>query len=130
MENNNNNQDKPDFTKYDLFAQLDEKGKLILKAVIENPNMTNIKLSKALDMDRHIISNYRKLPAFKKALDNFRRTALQVLLDSQTMAARRLVTLSNSTDEAVAVRACKEILKGVLTENIKLNDLMIKVLYE
>ena len=128
--NGNNEQNKTDFTKYDLFARLDDKGKLILKAVIENPNMTNIKLAKALNIDRRTISEYRKTLAFRKALDNFRRTALQILLDSQTMAARRLITLANSTDEAVSVRACKEILKGVLTESLNLTNLDISVNYK
>ena len=55
-------------------------------------------------------------PAYKAAKSAITKDAIELIMDARSQAARKMVKLINSENEAVALRACENILGDVLKE--------------
>ena len=97
---------------------MNEIAKEIVKIKIEKPSISITDIAKELDINRVTVAEYLKKPEVKKQLDDAYENALEILLDAQTEAAMMLCKLLYSNDPRVALGAAREILKGVLEENI------------
>lgn len=104
-------------TEISILDELDTLDKAIIQLKIENPSISNIELGKRLEVHRDTIAKRLKKLKVQQSINEYQKTALQVLIDAQSEAARRLRTIMRTGKEENAVRACREILKGVLSES-------------
>jgi|SRR5271157_3172444 len=106
----------------DILGDLEDTDKAIIRLKIENPAITNIDIAKRLDLHRETIAKRLRKVKVSEAIAELNKSALNVLLETQSEAARKLRTIiRTSSDERAVIAACKEVLKGVLSENINLN---------
>jgi len=122
---NNNNIDKEneqDFPKVsdseDLMADIDSIDKEIIRLKIENPKIGESELGKRFGISRQAIGRRLRKEKVKKALDQLQKNALDTLLDAQSEAARRMIAHMRSQDPDLSLKACKEILVGVLAKTM------------
>lgn len=104
----------------DLLADIDSTDKEIIRLRIENPKITLTELGKRFNLARHTIAKRLQKEKVKKALDQLQKNALDTLLDAQSEAARRMITHMRSNDPDLSLKACKEILTGVLARTINI----------
>lgn len=105
----------------DILADLDAVDKAIITFIIENPKITNIEIGERLNLHRTTIGERLKKVKLQQALQELQKSALQILLDNQAAAARRLAKVLKSGNDGDAIRAAREILKGVLVETVQVN---------
>jgi DNA-binding Lrp family transcriptional regulator len=105
----------------DIIADLDSVDKAIIQLIIESPKITNIEIGERLNLHRTTIGERLKKVKLQQALAEVQKSALQILLDNQAAAARRLAKIVKTGNDGDATRAAKEILKGVLVETVEVN---------
>ena len=112
-----------------ILDELDELDKAIIRLKIEGHKNTEI--ATKLEKNRQTIDRRFKKVKVQQAIQELQKTALQILIDTQSDAARTLkYILKNGTDEN-KIRAAKEILKGVLSDNhnLNLNDNKFEIIF-
>lgn len=114
-------QDRPESSEVDIYADLDEVDREIVRVKLEKPNITNIDLAEMLGMHRQTLAKRLKKEKLQRQIIEAQKSALQILLEAQSEAARRLKMLMRDDNKDVSMKACKEVLKGVLSENMNLN---------
>lgn len=118
-----NSHDIPEHSNSDeLLADIDAIDREIIKLRIENPKITTIELGKRFNLARHTISKRLQKEKVRRALDQLQKNALDTLLDAQSEAARRLIGHMRSQDPDLSLKACKEILVGVLAKTISIKS--------
>jgi IS30 family transposase len=110
-----------DSANVNILDDLDDIDKAIIQYKVKEPSITNVEIAKRLEVHRDTIAARLKKVKVDTALKEIQKSALQILLDSQSAAARRLSKIVKDGNDADATRAAKEILKGVLSENVNLN---------
>lgn len=116
------NHDIPDHSNSDeLLADIDAIDREIIRLRIANPKITLTELGKRFKLARHTIAKRLQKEKVQRALDQLQKNALDTLLDAQSEAARRLIMHMRSNDQDVSLKACKEILTGVLEKAYKLS---------
>lgn len=109
---------EPNFDKYD---KLDSVDKAIINLKIEFPAITNCDVADKVGICRDSVAARLKKEKVKIALKDIEREPVEILLDARIKAALKMVELLDNPDPQVSLKACKEILKGVLVERIDLN---------
>lgn len=104
-------------TEIDKYGELDDIDREIIRLKIASPALTMTKLADIIGIHRTVVSKRLNKEQVRAAIEELQKTAIQILLDSQAEAARRLRTIMRTGKEENAVRACREILKGVLSES-------------
>lgn len=104
----------------DILDDLDDLDKAIIRLKINGHKDTEI--AAKLEKHRQTIAGRLKKIKVQQAIQELQKTALQILLEGQTVAARRLRKIVENGSDADATRAAKEILKGVLSESIMFKD--------
>lgn len=102
-------------------TEIDDIDKELIRLKIENPSITKTALSEKLGVCRENIINRLDKDSVKKAIIELQKGALDILLEGQTKAARKLIKLLDSSDERIVLKAASEILKGVLSDKIDVN---------
>ena len=124
MENN-----KQDTTTADILDDLDELDKVIIRYKLEGLNNNDIAIR--TEKHRETIAKRLKKVKVRQALNELQKTALQILLDSQSDAARELKRqLKHGETDRDKREAAKEILKGVLSDSVNLtgeSELSVKL---
>ena len=96
-----------------IFDDIDKE---ILRLKLEKPTITLSDLSQRIGMSVNSIFKRTKDETFLKVMEDYQRTALQIVADAKERAARKLVKLLDSTDDRVAFQAaialCADILPG------------------
>ena len=116
-------------TESNILDELDELDKAIIRFKIEG--LKDIDIAERTEKNRITIARRLKKVKVQQAIQELQKTALQILLDTQSDAARTLkYILKNGTDEN-KIRAAKEILKGVLSDNhnLNLNDNKFEIIF-
>ena len=114
----NDNQLEP--TTVDILNELDDLDKAIIRLKIEG--YKDVVIAEKLERHRDTIATRLKKVKVQHAIQELQKTALQILLDSQSDAARELRRqLKHGETDRDKREAAKEILKGVLSDNINLN---------
>jgi DNA-binding Lrp family transcriptional regulator len=111
-----------DIEEVDLYAELDDLDRKIIKIKTAEPKLNISEIAKRLDLHRTTVSNHLEKEKVKRYLDIISKSALDVLLDAQKDAAMRLIRLTMSSDEKIILGACKEILTGVLAKTYQFKD--------
>ena len=109
-------------TEIDLLDELDEVDKAIIRYKLEGHNSNDI--AKKIDKHRQTINKRLKKVKVQQAINELQKTALQILLDGQSEAARALKTIVKTGTDENKIRAAREILKGVLSDKIDLTGKM------
>lgn len=104
-------------TEVGILDELDTTDKAIIQLKIENPAIATIEIGRRIGLHRDTVTKRLKKLKVQQAISEYQKTALQILVDTQAEAARRLRTIMRTGKEENAVRACREILKGVLSES-------------
>jgi hypothetical protein len=114
-----------DSTKSNSGEKLDELDRAIIRYKVANPAIKGQHIADMLGVHRDTINKRLKKPGVALAIEELQKTALQTLLDAQAEAARRMVNLMRTgREEKTILGASKEILKGVLSENVNLRGFM------
>lgn len=113
---------QPESTGINILDDLEEMDKAIIRLKVSKPSITNNELASTLGVHRDTIAKRLKKEKVNHAIAELQKSAIQTLLDSQNEAARKLITIMRTgKEERTVVNACKEILKGVLSENYNVN---------
>lgn len=104
-----------------ILDDLDDTDKAIISLKIGEPAITNIEIGKRLSLSRETIHKRLAKVKVNRALRELQKTAFQVLVDAQTEAARKLITHMKNENPDISLKACREILRGVLSDNINVN---------
>jgi predicted HTH transcriptional regulator len=104
----------------ELIADLDDMDKEIIRLKVQNPKITDTELGKRFKVTRHTVAKHLKKEKVKFALNQLQQSALDVLLNAQSEAARRMIKHMRDTDPDISLKACKEILTGVLAKSINI----------
>ena len=107
----------------EIFDELDELDKAIIRVKIEKPAISNVALSEMFEVNEHKIGRRLKKDKVINAISGLQKRALDIILDLQAEGARYLGKVLRDKNEKTInrLRATREILKGVLAENINLN---------
>lgn len=105
----------------DVSDELDAIDHEIIRLKLEFPNMTQKEIAARLKLHKNTICDRWQKASLQKHVREAQKGALQILLDSQAEAARRLKVHMRDADPDISIKACKEILKGVLSETMNLN---------
>lgn len=104
-----------------ILDDLDDLDKAIIRFKVDGLKNTDI----AKKTGKHINTITIRLKKIKtqQAIEELQKKAVEILVDSQAEAGRVLRSIMRNPDERSQDRiaACREILKGVLSENINLN---------
>lgn len=111
-----------DMEEVDLYAELDDTDRAIIKLKTAEPKILNKDIAARLGIDRRTVGEHLKKQKVQRYLDIISKSALDVLLDAQKDAAMRLIRLTKSADERVSLGACKEVLTGVLAKTYQFKD--------
>ena len=93
---------KPAYLKY----KIDDVDKRIIQHLLEYPDTTQKDLANQFGYSVSGIINRIKRPAFVNAMKDMHLKTMDIYLSAQTLAARRLMKLIQSSDEQVALKAC------------------------
>lgn len=108
--------------------ELDIIDKEIIKMRLSNPGITAAEMSRRLSKHPNTIEKRLKNPMLQDTIKKAQQSALDILLEAQPAAARRLKREILNEDSDIAIKACREVLKGVLSENMVIktekNDLI------
>ena len=109
-----------DSSEVDILDDLDEIDKAIIKFKLEG--VTNVDIADKLGKHRDTIGKRLDKIKVQHAIKELQKNALQILLDSQSDAARELKRqLKHGETDRDKREAAKEILKGVLSDGPNLN---------
>lgn len=89
----------------------------IIKIKVENPSISLEVLAKEVGICRENVTKRLNKDGVQQAIKDVQQTALDMLLEAQTEAAQKMIELSRSKDERIALQAAKEVLKGVLSDS-------------
>ena len=108
-------------TKTDFMADLDNLDQVILRYKLQG--LKDSEIVEKTGKHRSTIADRQKNPNFELALTELKKNALDILLEGQADAARilRHIARNKSAKDADRIAACKEILKGVLSDKHDLN---------
>jgi len=106
-------------TEFNILADLDELDKAIIRFKIEGLN--NNEIADNVEKHRDTISKRLKKVKVQQAIQELQKSALQILIDTQSDAARTLIRIMKHGSDDNKIKAAKEILKGVLSDNHNLN---------
>jgi len=109
----------PDNAESGILDELDELDKAIIRFKIEGHK--NEWIAERTEKNRNTISRRLKKVKVQQAIEELQKKALQILLDTQSDAARELRRIVKHGTDENKIKAAKEILKGVLTEKTKLD---------
>ena len=104
---------KQKISKYDEIDEIDRE---IIRVKIESPSISDSELAKRVDICRAVARKRLEKDKVQKAIETLQKSAIQVLIDAQGEAARKLVGLMRNGTEGAQIKACIEILKGVLAD--------------
>lgn len=107
------------------FAELSDFDRSLIMLIKENPNISDSQLAKIFECTRKKIANHRNNEVVQAILKELDKSALEVLLESQSEAARLLKRQLKDSDPKIAQGAAKEILKGVLKEGVEVEGVEI-----
>ena len=110
---------KQEETESDILEDLDELDKAIIRLKLEA--VKDIDIADKLERNRQTIGRRLKKVKVQKAIDEFQKNALQILIDTQSDAARELRRILKTGTDDNKIKAAKEILKGVLSDNMNLS---------
>jgi plasmid maintenance system antidote protein VapI len=113
-------QKNPEVDKTDDLNDLDTTDREIIRLKIENPNIKDTELSKRIGVHRHTIRKRLDKPKVIQALNQLQDTALNILLNAQSEAAVMMIEHMRNQDPDLSLKACKEILTGVLAKSINI----------
>lgn len=120
---------QPKGTEINILDELDDLDKVIIRFKVEG--LKDIDIAEKTEKSRQTIARRLKKVKVQQAIDELQKTALQILIDTQSDAARTLkYILKNGTDEN-KIKAAREILKGVLSDNhnLQLSDNILEVIF-
>lgn len=103
-----------------IYSDLDEVDREIVKLILERKGIKNVEISKIIGMSAEMIGRRRNKFKVQRVLEQAQKPALDLLIEAQPMAARNIIKLSRSADERISLDASKQILKGVLSDNINI----------
>lgn len=105
----------------DIYAELDDTDKAILRMKIEFPTMPEKEIARRLDIHPRTIMRRKQGVMFQRALAETQKSALQLIQDAQADIARRLIKIAKYGDDSLAVSAGRELLRGVLADTHNVN---------
>ncbi len=109
-------------------SKIDNIDREIIRLKLSYPGISIEKIAREIGRERRSISVRLNKPEVQEILTKAKQSALDILLEAQPAAARRLRKEITNEDSDIAIKACREILKGVLHENVNVkvekNDLI------
>ena len=111
-------EDTQDVSNNNKYDELDDIDRRLIELKLQTPSLTYCKLSELVGVNRFVVSHRMKKNKVRQAINDFHKSALQILLDSQNEAALVLRQQLKSKDEKIAQGAAKEIIKGVLSDSV------------
>lgn len=109
-------EDIQEVSQIDILDELDELDKAIIRLKVEGFKDTEI--SEKLEKHRGTIYKRLKKVKVQQAINELQKTAIQILLDTQSDAARELRRIVKHGSDENKIKAAKEILKGVLSDKV------------
>lgn len=95
--------------------ELTETDKQVIKYKLQFPEITHEELALLLDSARQYITKCLNKPVVKKALaeleDNFGANWKDRLIKGKEKASKKLLKLIDSSNPAIAIRACEDVLQ-------------------
>jgi DNA-binding Lrp family transcriptional regulator len=89
-----------------LIKELDDIDKEMIRLRLERPTITYREIGEKLDLNLKQVWKRYNEPIFQRALTEFQKKAIDIILDAKAKAARRLVRLVDSENEQVAAKVC------------------------
>ena len=113
-----------------ILDELDDLDKAIIKLKIEG--FKNVDIAEKTGKSRGTIAIHLKKFKVQQAIDELQKTALNILVDAQSDAARTLRTIirNKKTKDTDKIAACREVLKGVLSEKITIDSDLDRKIHE
>lgn len=110
--------------------RLDPLDQKICEVLFEHPEATIRETAALADTTRAVVERRLKKPAVRKRLEDMRRGVTDLIRRGQVMGIRRLMQLMRSSDEYVALQACKIVMQPLLnTANLNV-DMSQRMVYE
>jgi DNA-binding Lrp family transcriptional regulator len=107
----------------EIFADLDDLDKALIRVKLEKPAISNVELAEMYEVSAHKIGRRLKKEKLVKFLNEMQKEAIDILVGLQAQSARYLGKVVQDDNEITVnrIRAAREILKGVLSENVNIN---------
>lgn len=101
--------------------ELTDFDKAVISMKIRHPSYTIAEIARQLERHRDTVTKSLNKETVIEALAVLNKTALDILIENQANAARRLAEIVEMGSDQYAIQAAREILKGVLSENVNHN---------
>ncbi|MCP4649735.1 MAG: hypothetical protein GY853_06600 [PVC group bacterium] len=108
-------------------VELTDFDKAVIGMKIRYPSYTIAEIARQLERHRDTVTKSLNKETVIEALSILNKTALDILVENQVNAARRLAEIVLNGTDQYAIQAAREILKGVLSESV---DHDIKIIFE
>lgn len=120
IKENKANKKPADYTENDLYSELDDIDQKIIELSTRFPAMKMTEMGKRLKLGANTISKRKNKVLLKEALIRITKNALVLIENNQYKAAETQVRLLQHPDGKIALGASREILKGLVSDNINL----------
>ena len=109
--NNKKVQDKPNKFTFEDFTELNETDKQVFILFTQHPELTQVEISKILNLDAAYITKIKQKPAFQRAMNEFNQNWIDRIINMRYDAVNKLKDLLNSENPSIAIRAVENILQ-------------------
>lgn len=100
-------------------TELDDIDKIIIKLKLEEPKITNQEIADRLNMSRQTISKRFNSPEVQQELENINQMHIDRFIEIREKALTRIEELIESSEDKVAVIACREFIKSIMPQKIE-----------
>ena len=94
----------------DAAYKLDNVDRAVISLMMQYPGITTSELAKSMGYSREWMSTRLNRPGFKAAMTEIRKSVMDLLVDAQTAAIRRLKKETQNPDAELAIAASKALL--------------------
>ena len=109
--NHKKSQDNPKEFTFEDFTELNETDKKVFLLLTQHPELTQIQISKILNLDSAHVNKIKQKPAFQRAMNEFNQNWIDRIIDMRYDAVNKLKDLLNSENQSIVIRAVENILQ-------------------
>jgi len=109
--NQKKSKEKPKEFTFEDFTELNETDRKVFLLLTQHPELTQIQISKILNLNSAHVNTIKQKPAFQRAMKEFNQNWIDRIIGMRYDAVNKLKDLLNSENPSIAIRAVENILQ-------------------
>lgn len=110
-----------------FFDELSDREKALVCYKIGNMAAGPLEIAQALKLDRRTVTRYLKRPQITYAINEFNKTALQIILENQIKIVHVVLKHLDSDDKAISLRAALGLLDKFVPDRKEFETLFTQI---